>query len=106
MASEAAHPQGASLHCVDSAMLGEKGPCLPRKDDKYCLRGRSADDEAGLLPSKGIHRALETMSAYAAEAASVSNEAMPEQGVLLENCKGIKIRVLKWIMQSIPVVQV
>ena len=75
MASEATHPQGASLHCVDSAMLDEKGPCLPRKVDKYCLRGRSADDEnVGLLPSKRIHRALGAMSAYAAEAESVSDE--------------------------------
>ncbi|KAH9312651.1 hypothetical protein KI387_027686, partial [Taxus chinensis] len=61
-----------SIYDQASSTSVQRDPCLPHKADKYRLRGSLADDEAALPPSKRLHRALEAMSACAAEAATLS----------------------------------
>eukprot|EP01018_Ginkgo_biloba_P025613 Gb_39860 [translate_table: standard] len=74
IAVEAAGVEKSSAHCQDSTIYVERDHCLPLKADKYRLRGSLADDETALPPSKRLHRALEAMSAYAAESDTVSIE--------------------------------
>ncbi|XP_011625693.1 protein HUA2-LIKE 2 isoform X2 [Amborella trichopoda] len=55
-----------------SAISMNDRSCMPWKVNKFHLRDSSVDGEAGLPPSKRLHRALEAMCANAAEADDVA----------------------------------
>ncbi|KAF8401632.1 hypothetical protein HHK36_012578 [Tetracentron sinense] len=67
------------------AHITENGPEM-WKVKNYQLRGSSVDGEAALPPSKRLHRALEAMSANAAEDGQACTEASSTLTVLLNGC--------------------
>ncbi|MCO5611476.1 hypothetical protein L7F22_065729 [Adiantum nelumboides] len=64
---------------TDSRFTAERDTSLPPKADKYRIRSSIADGEAALPPSKRRQRALEAMSACAAEAAAVESSTKVEE---------------------------
>ncbi|XP_057837984.2 protein HUA2-LIKE 2 isoform X2 [Cryptomeria japonica] len=76
-----------------STISVQRDTCLPHKADKYRLRGSLADDETALPPSKRLHRALEAMSACAAEAASLSDGIGMENGEICDESKSSSVSV-------------
>ena len=74
-------------HVTKSRLLGDRDTSLPPKADKYRIRSSIADGEAALPPSKRRQRALEAMSACAAEAAEVVECQQTGKNIIIKDDK-------------------